>query len=170
MGRTRYARFHGANVVQDFGEAPSQLLENWCWTNSTLRALSQHYSTLSPEYCAAWKQEHGLEGRENSDKHPPEKIPNELIDRLLEAKKCNKALFYLGQLHVATFDMMVHGVSSHRAVQDLHPSALWNKLKKEMIGFDGPEVQGQGYEWGHPEVTFGHFMDEYDAGYYAYLR
>lgn len=45
VGRTTYSRFHGTSVVRDFVEAPSQMLENWCWTPSQLKSLSNHYST-----------------------------------------------------------------------------------------------------------------------------
>ena len=55
VSRTTYSRFHGTNTVRDFVEAPSQMLENWCWTPSQLKALSRHYSTLSSEYLEAWK-------------------------------------------------------------------------------------------------------------------
>ncbi|KAL2255724.1 hypothetical protein VTK26DRAFT_2808 [Humicola hyalothermophila] len=49
--KTTYARFHGpAGTVIDFGEAPSQVLENWCFIPEQLKALSRHYSYLSPEY------------------------------------------------------------------------------------------------------------------------
>merc|ERR1711939_383107 len=42
VSRTTYSRFHGTNTVRDFVEAPSQMLENWCWTPSQLKALSRH--------------------------------------------------------------------------------------------------------------------------------
>ncbi|KAG6806558.1 hypothetical protein H0H92_010854, partial [Tricholoma furcatifolium] len=40
------------SVVIDFGEAPSQMLENWCWEPKVLAQMSSHYETkkpLSPE-------------------------------------------------------------------------------------------------------------------------
>ena len=57
VSKTIYSRFHGTSTVRDFVEAPSQMLENWCWTPSQLKALSHHYSSLSPEYEAAWREQ-----------------------------------------------------------------------------------------------------------------
>jgi metallopeptidase MepB len=41
VSRTRYARFHGpAGTPVDLGEAPSQMLENWCWDAGLLKRMS----------------------------------------------------------------------------------------------------------------------------------
>ena len=34
------------------------------------------------------------------------------------------------------------------AVEALKPSELYNKLRKEITGLEGPEELGEGYEWG----------------------
>jgi metallopeptidase MepB len=140
------------------------MLENWCWTPSQLRSLSRHYSSLSSEYFKSWEKQ--AEGRPKA----PEKIPNKMIESLVKAKNVNSALFTLRQLHLGIFDMTVHEPRSHEAIKNLNISAIHNSLRKEIWQIDGPEVLGQGYEWGHGQASFGHLMDSYDAGYYSYLR
>lgn len=164
VAKTTYSRFHGTNTVRDFVEAPSQMLENWCWTPSQLKSLSKHYSTLSPEYMAAWKENAG-------DKpQPSEQIPDELINNLIKTKHVNDALFNLRQLHFGIFDMTVHQPADHEAIKNLDISTTYNKLRKDIASLDGPEELGQGYNWGHGQATFGHLIGGYDAGYYGYLR
>lgn len=117
-GRVKFSRFHGTSTVRDFVEAPSQMLENWCWTPGQIKSLSGHFET-------------------------GEKIPDDLVQKLVATKNVNGALFNLRQLHFGIFDMAVHGPKSHEEVENLNPSKLYNELRAELVGFDGPETQGE---------------------------
>ena len=165
VARTTYSRFHGTATVRDFVEAPSQMLENWCWTPSQLKALSRHYSSLSTEYMETWKEAAG----DNAEK-PEERIPDELIHNLIKTKNLNGALFNLRQLHFGIFDMTVHEPKSHETIEQMKVSETYNSLRKDISKLDGPEVLGQGDDWGNGQATFGHLIGGYDAGYYGYLR
>lgn len=143
------------------------MLENWCWTPSQLKALSKHYSSLSPEYLKAWEEQAGAD---EAASKPAEKIPDELISNLIKTKHVNDALFNLRQLHFGIFDMTVHEPETHDAVEKLKISELYNDLRKEISQLEGPEVLGEGSAWGNGQATFGHLMGGYDAGYYGYLR
>ena len=144
VSKTIYSRFHGTNTVRDFVEAPSQMLENWCWTPSQIKALSQHYSSLSPEYEAAWRETQTSPNM----KKPEEKLPDEMIENLIRTKHVNDALFNLRQLHFGIFDMTVHEPSSHAEVQDMKVSSLYNRLRKDITQIEGPEALGEGDDWG----------------------
>ncbi|EJD32446.1 zincin [Auricularia subglabra TFB-10046 SS5] len=48
LSTTKYSRFHGTSVSRDFVEAPSQMLENWCWVPKVLSKMSSHYKTKEP--------------------------------------------------------------------------------------------------------------------------
>lgn len=163
VAKTVYSRFHGTSTVRDFVEAPSQMLENWCWTPSQIKSLSKHWSYLSPEYAEAYKES------SKDGKQPEEHMPGDLIDSIVNTRHVNDALFNLRQLHFGIFDMTVHQASSHEAVTKLDASETYNRLRKEISKIDGPEVLGEGYSWGHGQATFGHLIGGYDAGYYGYL-
>ncbi|KAK8080365.1 peptidase family M3 [Apiospora hydei] len=143
-GRTKYARFHGTSTVRDFVEAPSQMLENWCWTPSQIKALSSHYETGQP-------------------------IPDDLIKKQIATKHVNDALFNLRQLHFGIYDMKVHAPENHETIEKMDLTKLYNELRAELCGFAGPETFGEGYNWGSGQATFGHLIGGYDAGYYGYL-
>lgn len=164
VAKTIYSRFHGTNTVRDFVEAPSQMLENWCWTPSQLKSLSRHYSTLSEDYRKSWEEASATPGTP-----APERIPDDVIESLIRTKHVNDALFNLRQLHFGIFDMTMHEPSSHDAIESLNPTVTYNTLRKEISQIEGPEVLGEGDEWGNGQATFGHLMGGYDAGYYGYL-
>lgn len=143
VSKTHYSRFHGTNVVRDFVEAPSQMLENWCWTPSQLKALSHHYSTLSAEYKAAWREQVGQKADD-----PEERLPDELIDNLIKTKHVNDALFNLRQLHFGIFDMTIHEPKSHEEVEGFKFSEMYNKLGYDLTGLETPAQLGESYDYG----------------------
>jgi metallopeptidase MepB len=117
VGRTVYSRFSGHSVVADFLEAPSQMLENWCWISAQLISLSNHYET-------------------------GEKIPNNLAEKLIKTRHVNDSLFNSRQLYFGTFDMTVHTPKSHKEAESIEISELYNNLGTQISGLSGPEVFG----------------------------
>jgi metallopeptidase MepB len=109
-----------------------------------LRSLSKHYQT-------------------------GEAIPDDLIEKQISAKHVNDALFNLRQLHFGIFDMTIHTPSSHASAAELNYSELYNTLRTEISGLNGPEALGMKPNWGNGQATFGHLIGGYDAGYYGYL-
>ncbi|KAI8048092.1 thimet oligopeptidase 1 [Syncephalis plumigaleata] len=98
-----WARFHGTAVERDFVEAPSQMLENWCWDAATLEKLSAHYV------------------RKN------EPLPKELIQKMVEAKNLNAGLLNLRQIFFGTFDMTLHSSD-----EVLDSTEQWSKIREEV--------------------------------------
>lgn len=135
----RLSRFHGTSVEGDFVEAPSQMLENWCWNEKILKRLSRHY--LRSE----------------------ESLPNDLITSLVKTKTLNAGILNLRQIFFATWDLIIHGDSSGKYFNEIGPVDYeYEKMRQEitLIG------QSQGV-W--PAASFGHMMGGYDSGYYGYL-
>ncbi|KAG6901007.1 hypothetical protein C0995_002539 [Termitomyces sp. Mi166 len=142
LSKTKFARFHGTSVARDFVEAPSQMLENWCWEPKVLEEMSSHYETKKP-------------------------LSPELIEKIIKrhyglfhSRYVNVGLFYLRQLFFAKFDLKVHTDQSciHQA-EDY--TGLWNSLREKVSLVKAiNDCPGQG--------TFGHITGGYDAGYYGY--
>ena len=178
VSKTTYSRFHGTSTVRDFVEAPSQMLENWCWTPSQLKSLSKHYSYVSPSYKEAWEEAaaHGNASTsatgqpEKTTQQPPETIPDAIVDSIIRTKHVNDALANLRQLHFGTFDMLIHEPKTHAEIENLPLSAQFNRMRADITHISGPEaLNGGDFNWGHGEATFGHLIGGYDAGYYGYM-
>ncbi|KAG6866294.1 hypothetical protein C0991_006390 [Blastosporella zonata] len=102
LSKTKFARFHGTSVARDFVEAPSQMLENWCWEPKVLEQMSSHYETKKP-------------------------LSPELIEKIIKSRYVNVGMFYLRQLFFAKFDLKVH---TEREGEDY--TALWNNLREQI--------------------------------------
>lgn len=84
LGRTPLGSFAGTNVMSDFLEVSSQMLEEWMGNKDILRQLSSHYET-------------------------GDHLPDELLDQLIAAKKLSKAWLtqrqiFLDRLALAYFE------------------------------------------------------------------
>ncbi|EJD41292.1 zincin [Auricularia subglabra TFB-10046 SS5] len=103
LSRPKYARFHGTNVNGDFGEAPSQMLENWCYVPAGIARMSAHYETGEP-------------------------MPGELIDKLVKKRVRYRliGLFMLFQLSMSKYDITVHMDKGTSPPRDT--TALWHAL------------------------------------------
>ncbi|TFY78786.1 hypothetical protein EWM64_g5225 [Hericium alpestre] len=119
LSHTQFARFHGTSVARDFVEAPSQMLENWCWEPKVLAKMSSHYKTEQP-------------------------LSADLIDKIVKSRYVNVGLFYLRQLFFAKFDLKVH---TEKEAEDY--TALWNNLRESIsLVKGGKQGPGQG-SFGH---------------------
>ena len=83
LTRAERGRFSGTQTERDFVEAPSQMLEHWCWEPDVLRSFARHYESGAP-------------------------IPQELIDSLVAAKQLDSGIMALRQLFFATLDLVYH--------------------------------------------------------------
>ncbi|TXT07346.1 hypothetical protein VHUM_03066 [Vanrija humicola] len=112
---TQFSRFHGTHVSRDFVEAPSQMLENWCWLPEQLKTMSEHYET----------HEH---------------LPDDLIASIVKSKNLNQGLFNLRQLFFGLYDMTLH-----TSKDDLDLTKLWCDLREKtsLVSTDGEYVGGQ---------------------------
>ncbi|OCG31993.1 oligopeptidase A [Gilliamella sp. Fer2-1] len=119
-------------VPWDAVELPSQFLENWCWQPEALAFISGHYQTGEP-------------------------LPAEMLEKMLEAKNYQAALFILRQLEFGLFDFKLH------TQKDLDILNTLAEVRKQVAVI--PTV-----EWGRFPHAFSHiFAGGYAAGYYSYL-
>ncbi|XP_072173264.1 thimet oligopeptidase-like [Diadema setosum] len=81
--QAEFRMFSGTRVERDFVEAPSQMLENWCWHAEPLRLLSAHYKDGSP-------------------------LPDDMVEKLVKARNANAGVFNLRQILLGSFDQTIH--------------------------------------------------------------
>lgn len=70
-------------MEKDFVEAPSQMLENWCWEREPLRKMSSHYIDKS-------------------------EIPEDILNALLKSRNANVGYINLRQVILASYDQRIH--------------------------------------------------------------
>jgi oligopeptidase A len=71
------------NVEWDAVELPSQFMENWCYTEDTMKSLARHYVTGEP-------------------------LPRALFDKIVAARNYRAGSVTLRQVYFATLDLALH--------------------------------------------------------------
>lgn len=172
VSKTKYARFHGpSGTAIDFGETPSQVLENWLQTPSSLKRLSKHYCYLSDDYLRHWREKKAAATGQKAEDipQPEEQMPDEMIEGLLDDKNRHRSLGELGQLCMSIWDFAVHDQPSREALENMNISEEYNRLHRNLFPAADPSDLGEGYEWAHPYCTWSSMvLGDYHAGYYSY--
>jgi thimet oligopeptidase len=105
LSHTRYASLYGIAVRGDFGEAPSQMLENWMWQPAVLKQISSHTGSGEP-------------------------LPDDLIAKMIAARHVADGIVWSTQAFYAEYDLQLHSLPGKT-----DPTGLWFRLKSELTPF-----------------------------------
>ena len=136
LTRVDNAGVSGINGVEwDAVELPSQFLENWCWERESIDMISGHYKT-------------------------GEKLPDELLERMRNARNFQSAMQLVRQLEFAMFDMQLHIQSTPTESADIQ--ATLNKVREKVAVVPTPSFNR--FQHGFSHI----FSGGYSAGYFSY--
>lgn len=134
----QYPRFAGTSVPRDFVEFPSQVNEMWASWPEVLENYARHHET-------------------------GERIPQELLDRVLAAEQFNQGFGTTEYLAAAIVDMALHQLSPEEI-----PAA------SDLMAFEAQVLRDNGLDYApvpprYRVPYFSHIMGGYAAGYYSYI-
>lgn len=134
LSQCKYEELAGTNVYRDFVELPSQILENWAEEKEWLDKVAMHFET-------------------------GDKIPDSLVQKIIDSKNFNSGYFSLRQISFGLLDMKWH--------------TLTEPFQGDVIEFEEeamaatrlmPKQEGTAMS-----TAFSHiFSGGYAAGYYSY--
>ena len=133
----KYPRFSGTRVPRDFVEFPSQVNEMWAVWPEVLNNYARHYQTGAP-------------------------MPQELLDKVLAAKKFNEGYRTTEYLAASILDQRWHQVGV-------------SQVPTDVLAFEAAALKEAGVDFApvptrYRSTYFSHvFSGGYSAGYYGYL-
>jgi len=136
LSKCTYPRLSGTSVPRDFVELPSQIMENWAADPAVLKSYARHYQTGQP-------------------------IPDELIQKIRQARLFNQGFATVEYLAAAYLDMDWHTLEEVPATIDVD---AFEQAALDKIGLI-PEIVVR-----YRSTYFQHvFVNSYYAGYYSYV-
>lgn len=134
LAQGKYESLNGTNVYRDFVELPSQVMENWATEKEYLDLWAVHYQT-------------------------GEKIPAELVEKIVAAKNYLAAYFNVRQLSFGLSDMAWHSLTEPYA-GDIESFEIKAMAPAQIM----PLVGGTAMSTAFTHI----FSGGYAAGYYGY--
>jgi peptidyl-dipeptidase Dcp len=110
LSQTTYLSLSGTNVVRDFVELPSQIMENWCFEPQVIKTYAKHYQT-------------------------GEVMPDDMIEKIQKAGTFNLGFVMTELLSAAILDMDYHSLKN---VENLDVNAF-EKASMDKMGMI-PEI------------------------------
>ena len=127
----------GINGVEwDAVELPSQFFEQWCWQKEAVQLFSQHIETGLP-------------------------IPDDMLNKLLQAKNFQSGMHLLRQLEFTLFDLRIH--TEYKPHQVSRIQMILNEIREFISVL--PIAPYNRFQHGFSHI----FAGGYAAGYYSYL-
>jgi oligopeptidase A len=124
-----------SGVPWDAVELPSQFLENWCWEKEVIPLISGHYQT-------------------------GEKLPDDMLQKLLAAKNFQSGMQMVRQLEFALFDLHLHADYDPKDPKPVQK--VLDEVREQVAVMIPPAFNKF-------QNSFSHiFAGGYAAGYYSY--
>lgn len=137
--KPQLADYNGFEIEWDFVEAPSQMLENWCYCEKSLKKMSAHKETGEP-------------------------VPSDLVQRIKAMKNALCGRFYKRQLVIGMFDLAIHTMKFDKPEEEnFNLQDIWYQVYDKVAYKEKTDTR-----W-FPYSGIGHYVGGYDAGYYGYL-
>lgn len=137
LTKVDYASVSGINGVPwDAVEFPSQIMEYFCWEKESLALIASHYQTAAP-------------------------LPDELYQKMINAKHFQTGLQMLRQLEFSLFDFRLH-LEFNNSKSTGFVQALLDQIRQDITIVPMPPFNRFQHSFSHV------FAGSYAAGYYSY--
>ena len=132
LGKAQYNSQVGTNVAWDFVEVPSQLFEEWIFEEKLLKKIGKHYQT-------------------------GKRIPQEMIEQVISARKFMENYFMLRNFVLSKIDMEIY--TNPKQAKKMNKTYK-DISKKYLLPVPATNLQ---------PASFAHIASGYSAGYYSYM-
>jgi peptidyl-dipeptidase Dcp len=141
LANTTYPSLSGTNVYWDFVELPSQILENWCYEEETLKLFATHYET-------------------------GEVIPMALVEKIKASANFLEGMKTLRQLSFGLLDMAWHGIDPRpyldvkaHELEAFGDTSLYPDIEENCMSTSFAHIFQGGYSSGYYSYKWAEVLD-----------